>query len=489
MNVRFHHLSRWLWISAFAVGAVILAMLVVKSILLGLVVVILGVGLLFALVWGHHLTRRRLIITLLMCSILLPDVLVPGLWDIRPEEILTLALIPIILTQISWYWTRFDVFFALVGVSTVISIIWGVLLGVPFSPRDVMELVKIAKYWLFFHLALYPWDERDINTMLNYVLIFMAVAACVGIWQRQNWLGVGRMLQALYGRGASHAQKGRIVGTMANPNDFALLLVTGFALVASAFKDASRRRRVFLAILGILLMIGTAITSSRTGVVGIVIVLVAGFALRIFRSRFVVQRLRWLVIASMAILLAAIIIAPWVGKEFRKIETMTPWEVLDYVDQNQLYLLLYRFSIAASEEEGIGVRVARWESHWEAFLQSPVVGWGPGKSSYATIVDSEYVFYLRRYGVVGLGLLLFLYCNIILFCRKLLRYRSSEAWRMGAFLITTLLVYLAANFVLYTFYILQLMSLFWLMVGTGYSRVYFSPGEKSKFLHNKNISS
>lgn len=180
-------------------------------------------------------------------------------------------------------------------------------------------------------------------------------------------------------------------------------------------------------------------------------------------------------------------VVPLMVKEFRRIEAMTPYEILDYVDQGPLHLLLYRFSVVVSEEGGLGGRVVRWEENWQIFSESPVLGWGPGKSSYATIVDSEYVFYLRRYGVVGLAFLLMLYGQLLRFGWKLLGFRSSVAWWMGAFLITTLLVYLAANFVLYTFYTLQLLSLFWLMVGMGYSMVYFSTGEKLKRVSSKKV--
>lgn len=480
-----------LWIAAILFVAGMPAIMIVSSQLLALLFMGLFIVFVFVLIWGQNLTRQRLIITLLAFSILLPDIPIPNLWDIRPEEILTLALLPIILTQISWRWSRFDIFFALIGISTVLSMVWGTLLGVPFSPRDVMELVKIAKYWLFFHLAFCPWSERDIGIVSNTMLVCMTGAAFVGIWQWQNWLGIGRWLQLIYGYGLSHAEKGRIVGTMANPNDYALLLATGLAMVMGAFKDVSRKRQFLLLLSSGLLAVGIAIIGSRTGVVGVVIVFAVGVGLRIIKSRSVRQRFRWLGIVAIALLLAASVVIPWGAKEFRKLEVMSPIQVLDYVDQGPLYRLVYRFSIATAEDGGIAMRQAIWQSHLDAFWASPLLGWGPGKSTYSAIVDSEYVFYLRRYGIIGLSLLLLLYGQIFRFCWKLLRSRSVVAWRIGAFLIATLLVYLAANFVLYTFYILQLMSVFWLMVGMGYSMVYFpntdSCPRQANLVHLSNI--
>jgi O-antigen ligase len=241
-------------------------------------------------------------------------------------------------------------------------------------------------------------------------------------------------------------------------------------------KGASRARKLWLTALGIFLVIGIAITYSRTGMVGIAIVLLVSILLRISRSQSVQLRLAWFSVAILVMLTIGVVAVPWASREIQKINAMPPYRILSYVEQGPLNTLLYRFSVIESEKHGLGARIAIWRSHLRLFQESPVFGWGPGKSRHDTVVDSEYVLYLRRYGVVGLAFLLLLYWQILRFSWRLLGYHQ-EAWRIGASIVAALLAYLAANFVIYTFYQLQLMSLFWLLVGLGYSMVYFPEGK------------
>jgi O-antigen ligase len=467
--------ARWLWLPVIIAGAPILGILAASSTLLGIVAGVALTGLSLALIWSENLTRQRLVITLLVSSILLPGIPIPGLWNVRLEEILALALIPAVVFRKPWYWTYFDLFFAFVGGSTLISMAWGSLLGVPLSLRDLMELVKVIKYWLFFHFALYPWNEKDMRKAVNYVLVSMGVAGLIGILQWQNWLGIGRPLSLLYGHSSTHAEEGRMVGTTANPNQFALLMATGLGIVMGALKDAARRRQILLIGMGALLVLVTIVTGSRTGGAGILIVLLVGILLRIGRNRSIRQRLRWLGIAVLIGMVVGFLMVPWVVQEVQRLKAMSPTEILDYVKQGPLSKLLYRFSVATSDQHGIGRRMEIWRSHWKLFKESPILGWGPGKARFERSIDSEYVLYLRRYGAMGMFSLLLLYWYVFLFCWNLLRRRCPLAWRMGAAIIAILMTYLAANFVTSTFYDLQLMSFFWLTVGLGYSIFRFPP--------------
>lgn len=59
-------------------------------------------------------------------------------------------------------------------------------------------------------------------------------------------------------------------------------------------------------------------------------------------------------------------------------------------------------------------RFDKWEEAFDLFKQSKIFGWGIAKSIHITIVDSEYLLTLRRYGIVGfIALLSFIYFPII----------------------------------------------------------------------------
>jgi O-antigen ligase len=301
----------------------------------------------------------------------------------------------------------------------------------------------------------------------------MGIAALIGILQWQNWLGIGRPLGLLYGHSATHAEEDRVVGTMANPNQFALLMATGLGIAMGASKDASLKRQMLLIGVGALLAWATIITGSRTGAAGVVIVLAAGVSLRMWGNRSVRQRRVWLGAVLLMAVFVGFVVGPWVAREIQRLNAMTPSEILNYVRQGPFSTLLYRFSVATSDRHGIGGRIEIWRSHWKLFRQSPILGWGPGKSRYETTIDSEYVLYLRRYGLIGMMCLLILYWHVFRFSWRLLRCRTDLVWRMGASIMAILATYLVANSVTSTFYDLQLMSFFWLIVGLGYSMLRF----------------
>jgi len=445
--------------------------LAIKFSALTIIMLGLACGGIFFLVWGSALTRRRLVITLIVGSILLPGIAVPGLWQIRPEELLAVVLLPTVLLRTRWYRTRFDLLFGLIGLSALISWVWGSWHGVPPNARDSMEWVKLIKYWLFFHLAVYPWRENDLRTFLAWMIGCTCVAAVIGIVQWQNWLNLGALTRTLYGQGSLHTSRTRVIGTMRNPNDFAYLLMSGFALTINS-GALFRRRGLLLAIAG-LSVLATIATTSRSGVLGLCLMLGITVATRTIWWKGI-PAWYWLARLSIVVILTAFLVAlilPWTVREYRSIEMLTPRQRLAYTQRSPRHALVYRLSQTVSKQAGIHQRWDNWQDNWRVFVESPWLGLGPGKAKYGATVDNEYLLYLRRYGVLGLAILLVLYWQILHYCMKLLRSypHDSVQWIIGLSTIAITASYLLVNFVATTFYLLQLMSFFWLLVGLAYS--------------------
>ena len=476
------HKVKWfgvLWI----VPVGLLAGWLASSSLLASILLILGSLLaMSAVVWGSTLTQRRLIITLLVCSILLPGIPVPGLLQIRPEELLVLALLPAVVVSLNTRLNRFDLVFGLIGVSTMLSMAWGTLgQGAPLSPRDLMELVKLARFWLFFRVALYPWTEQDIRTIVVALLISMAIAVLIGILQFTNWMGIGGMLESVYTQGAAHTGKGRVVGTLPSPNYFALLMASGLAFVVGAIEWV--RHRWMLVVLGIAMIGAIGVTLSRAGILAAGVVLLVTIALRIMWLRRISFRrwIGWLILAILILLVVGGAATAWLRGEFQSLEDMSDSEKLEYSWQGPVQRLIFRFSFL---QEGQETRIRIWQSHLADFSQSPWLGWGPGKALQGTVTDNGYVLYLRRYGIVGMALYSLLYWQILRIGWKILHIHSyrSAMWATALSVIAITLAYLVSNVSVEVFYQLQLMSFFWLVVGVGYSTLYFQgrlPAENS----------
>jgi O-antigen ligase len=423
---------------------------------------------------GHRMTQRRFVITLLMCSILAPNIPLSGLVKVRPEEFIVLALMPVILIRMRGRCNRIDVCFALIGTSTILSMIWGQLLGIPFAARDLMELVKLVKYWLFFRVAFYRWTKRDVQSIICWMMVAVSIAAFIGIIQWKNWLGVGDFTCVLYSRTGKHILSTRIVGTMNNGNNFALLMFTGLAFIVGAFQWC--RQKWMIVIVGGLCLFAILLTTSRSGILGTGLVLFVTVTLSVMWLRRVSWRrwFRWMMIILLAMTIMGGFAIPWLVGEFRSLGRMSIVDKLEYRQKGPVQRMIFRFDMLL-EANDVGARRERWERNWKIFQESPVLGWGPGKSEQETVVDNEYLLYMRRYGVVGLLTLFLFYGQIFCFCRKLLHiypYRSTMR-TVGLAIMATLLAYLAVSMFTIVFYQIQLMSLFCLLVGLGYSALNF----------------
>ena len=475
--------TSWLGIAGIALGVLGVGVwLTVRSPFLGVLAAAIGVGFATALVWSATLTHRRLIITLLVSSILLPGIPVPGLLQVRLEELIVLALLPVILTRIRGRLNRVDVCFGLVGISTMISMAWGQWgKGIFLSPRDFMELIKLVKFWLFFRLTLYRWTEDDLRSITYWLLGSIGIAALVGLVQWKNWMGIGMLTKMLYGQGSVHVSKVRVIGTVESPIYFSLLMVAGQSFIVSALQWY-KHKWVLVALWGLCLAIVT-FTSSRTGILAVGIVLSVTVGLRIIWLRRI--SLRWWLISVAVALVVVLMIrftaGTWLLNELESLEVMNAVEKFEYSQQGPIHYFVFRFDAL---EEGKNARIAMWQDNLAIFQESPLIGWGPGKSVQGTITDNGYVLYLRRYGVIGLAFYLLLYWQVLRFCWKLLRIYpyQSVMWAMGLAILAITLAYLAANMFVEVIYELQLMSVFWLIVGIGYSALYFRTEEHKKLV-------
>lgn len=415
--------------------------------------------------WTYSKTKLRLfhfIAAVAVLSILAPPVPIPGLLEFRLEDFLLIALAPIIVMMTNGRWTWIDLTFIGLLLSTLISSFFGYsVMGVAVNPRDAMELFKLIRYWLAFRLGLSILTDGELNKLMKLVIYAIGLAALIGLIQWSDWQGLGESAWKIYGQNSRHVD--RVVGTSANPNDFAMLLVAGLA-IAIAYWFAQPRKWLSWVII-CLAGFAVVVTQSRSGLLGVIALCVIYFTSFMFdtfrRARIVgLRRVYGSLVISIVTILVIIAVGGWLRNEFATIQQMDDVGWLDYIARSPFHAIIFRFAISATDL-GIGLRYDIWRDPIENIRSSPWLGWGPAKSIHSSIVDNEYLLYLQRYGVLGLVFYVLLYGQIFAIGWKLYQtspYRSRSA-ELGVSLAAMIAAFLLANFFIGTFYKPQLITL------------------------------
>ena len=336
---------------------------------------------------------KGLLQLLLVGSVLLPFLRLEGdLPSLRFEFILVpIAAIPLLIlsrsrvrggarllpqrSSVPWM-----VLFAL---AMAVSLAWGsAVLGSETAFRDLFEVLKIGIYIVFFLIgSAYGSAATDV-TQLERIFRFTALLSLlIGFVQLVNPLDFNSVVTAYYAptQGLGLSRYGRITGTFTNPNDFGSFLILPASLaLAGAMWAPSRKRRLWMWSCFLLFSIGIALTLSRSSMVGLAIA-VAYLVLALARSGSRSSRLIRVVCLLAAAGFLVFLFAP---------STFVP-AMKD----------IFQVSSASS---WLG-RLEKWKPAITAWKASPFFGWGPAKSAMATVVDSEWILLLRRYGAIGVA--------------------------------------------------------------------------------------
>lgn len=423
------------------------------------------------------LRRFDVIVALLIASILLPGVPIPGLFLIRFEEILMLVLLPVFLLWQHRRLTRIDLGFALVGLSIFISMLWGsVVLGITISPRDFMELVKVAKSWLFFRVAVFPWPDDKLVQIVKVFLISSAISGLVGIVQWQNWLGLGDVLSNIYVTGRNNLGTSRIFGTVGNAMYYGHLMVLGLIFVMYFWTYFARLKWRFISITVLSCCgMGLILSQSRSSILAIIAAIGISLLLNVPKLRYrsawrALRRNRWILITIMLIVLT---LTPWMWKQFQIMSTLRSSKAIANYRANPVNKFLYRFHrVDDSLEDRVNIK---WARGWAGFKASPIFGWGPGKSEQTTSMDNGYLMTIRRYGIFGLLCFIYLIMQATRIILRPLHFMKNHSARTR-FLhaqLSVISALLAANLFNEVFTHLQLLSLFWLLVGIASSSAFY----------------
>jgi len=271
-----------------------------------------------------------------------------------------------ILIQLVLYYTIFSVAKSARLKGSVLSRIYNLLC----MAGIIVGIFSILQYF----------DVLDINRRVLLPLYF----------DSQDWLStsVGLLVQGSNVR--------RVIGTLGNPNYCGMLFAILWAAVTSFYLYPVRRK------IGVCVLvaagIGTAalivLTGSRTAVLSFAVV--TGAALILGRADAKKRKL------FLAVLL---------GVGLAGLLLMQSWSLGRLVNP--------------ANYTSVSAHLILFETTLEQIGRSPIVGLGPQKIMHSRTVDNEFLLYARRYGLVGLGLLLALHW--IFFARGWAMFRAARS--------------------------------------------------------------
>lgn len=291
------------------------------------------------------------------------------------------------------------------------------VLNIEETYRDYMELfryMQILPYLLVINLINYETFNKKLKIYMMVSVLFILLIIFLEVTNIANIAYYIGMVYAgsLHTADMLNATR-RIIATGSDPNVGALILT--FFILYFATRD---RLDIAKKIVLILLFSSLLLTQSRTLLIG----LVTSYIIYI------------LLISKYHLVVKAIFILG------------TLFSVILFINIFNLNYIILGFQMALEgENHSLNVRLMNAAMGYERFLTSPYLGWGPSKAIFSTIIDSEYVLIMQRYGLVGIGMYLILLGSIFHFSYKLLNISENAVW-LFLFTIVGLFMMLTNNF-------------------------------------------
>lgn len=444
-------------LSSLLTGAttlVIILFLFYVDLSLFLIVLLLGgAGIIFLYTQSWAIKDHYLVIFLLFAGLLSPPLQLPGgLPEIRLEEIIAFTYLPVLVLirreylsdQLLSFLKYYGIFLGFLTLSTLYGY---ALLDVPFGMRDVFEIIKTAKYgFIIGAIGSFAFSKTEVRYIFIWLILLFSVSTLIGQMQYHSILGLDRITAPYFVQERIYDVNRRMMGTFYNPNTYGTAISIGFIFtLAYTFYTKNISRKLVLFVL-MILMLGTVIlTQSRTALgvllIGLLLFVIlnsllnntnAGLALGIIFLFFLV----------LAGFLA--IVSPDIIKRYTSL-------------------------LNIMEDLSWQMRLFAWYLNLEIFSRSFVIGWGPAKHLYTTVVDSEYILMLRTLGVTGF--VAYIYAVYILPFRQskyLIRRVDIYGYFSRAFVIA-LIIFLTANLTNPLFHEIQFMDVWSILIGLIYA--------------------
>jgi hypothetical protein len=351
---------------------------------------------------AKHFDSALLLLTFFI-TLFIPDVAVTTSLHIGLEEL----LVPIMCMRLLWVrFIRVDILIlALLYLLAVIALSIGK--NNQYNDyRNLFELYKVFKLGVLYVFSFFIFrDHRFQDRFCKLLRASFIALAFINFFHLFNLFSINEWFVTLYdydGRDAAtfglnslgEPDSRRIIGTMGNPNDNAILFL--FFLVCFISRhivDENRNRKFILSgyewyILTCSILI--VLCQSRTGLIVFVGLIIVGLRY----SKWSWKQLLYSILILFGVLL-----------------------MLDVLVQQQAMRYLSNTRVQLEENNSVSSRIEIWKRLITMWKDEPLLGFGPNKDFiYREKIypENEYIFYLWRYGILGLiGYVLLLWGSLL----------------------------------------------------------------------------
>ena len=416
-----------------------------------LFVVLTTIGLMF---FYFTITQFKLydfhfLIGLIFLSILFPSIEISSAFPrIRIEEIIFYGFFPIIIikrikeSKLKKNGLLFLKIYSLFLGLTIISTIYGKLfLKVPVGRRDIFEIITLGKYLLaFLGIYLMRFDDAEIKKLFWFVLIIILVSGVFGMIQFFGVFGIDSYIAPLYLQEKAYKVNHRLLGTFMNPNVYSVILVLAHIIAITLFffeKEKLKRLVLIFAVLFLLICLLFAGSRTMIATYGLISII-------LFQILFSNKNIK---LSSILLIISILSITLFFGF------SILTNHILGRLESG----------IDVLGDESFGMRIIIWFLNLKLFLASPVLGWGPAKDLFTTIVDNEFILILRRYGVLGFLSYILIYLLPLYKSFKSLNHKNEDIKIFSIIMLTSILALLIACLTNSVLHIIQMMD-FWIVM-------------------------
>ena len=343
---------------------------------------------------SSHFTEN-FIIVLIITSMFFPTL--PIGIDIRIDDLMALFLIPLLLiVRPNFKINRLIISYSLILFLFFVSTLFGYLyLDVPHSLRDLNEFVRVLKPFLIIIAVSYCDSEKLLKKMHSFFKYGAIFIILIGFLEFFDMLGYRKLISLIYsGHRFENLDRVRTILMAGDPNIAAALIIYFVTYILQTMlmtKNKIRNSFILLFLIVVLLM-----TSSRTLLIVFVVILFASLFHHFRNNKF---------FSFMVLGLCLLLVLP----------------IIQYFD----YIVIGFSTFSEGKNTSMLLRYQQWAEAFNLFLKSPIIGWGPAKEIHTTIVDSEHLLLLRRYGVLGyLAVVNFIFGFIWILFRKRRKFSS-----------------------------------------------------------------
>jgi O-antigen ligase len=439
------------------IPSVLIIMVSAAALLTNMPIILILVGLTGALgaylsIYDLKVRAFDLVVVLIICSILLPPVRIPGAFpDVRIEEFIIYIFFPFLLfylkplnfSDIKNLILTMVLFGGLIFISIIHS---AYFLGIHSGIKDFFEIAKLGKYILIliiiYNLEL-TYDQ--LNKLFYLILGAIVVSAIIGLFEYFSIYQFDKIVAPLYAETHLWSVNMRMLGTYSNPNSYGATLNIGCLLAALLifYTQKVPVRLLNYILLGFLIW-SVTLTGSRTATVTVIcsLILLAYLNRKQFNHS-------WMNILLFFVFLGIVMFFSFSSLSHRIAHR-------------------YASGVDISQDQSWLMRLLIWKYNLIAFTNSPVLGWGPAKYVISGIVDNEYILILRRYGVLGFIPYFFIYL-VPLYHAYRVKADNQTVKMWSQFVLLAIIVFMVTNLTNTVLNNLQTMDYWFLILGLFYN--------------------